>query len=163
MKSICSAYLAGFDVFRADSVEFGKALKDKASSFGIEAHYPLDNEIEFTADKHNTAKEICFANIDLIKSSNVIIANANSFRGHEPDSGTMFEIGYAVALNKPVFVYMDDLRPMVDKVPNTDGVDNDGFSVEDFNYPINLMIAATAIGIYDSFESALQAVCDHYR
>lgn len=162
-KKLRTLYLAGFDVFLPNPVEHGEKLKSIAGDHGLVGHFPLDNVIEAGRTPEETAKKIAFANIDLIKQSDAVIANANSFRGHEPDSGTMFEIGFAVALNKPVFVYMEDHRPMLEKVPNAHGVDDQGFSVEDFNLPVNLMIACTAKGIYRTYAEAVQAVVEYNK
>ena len=30
------------------------------------------------------------------------MANLNAFRGHEPDSGMIFEVGFEIALGKPL-------------------------------------------------------------
>ena len=37
-----------------------------------------------------------------------MLANLEPFRGSEPDSGTAFEVGYALALGKPVYAYLSD-------------------------------------------------------
>ncbi|MEG0868980.1 MAG: nucleoside 2-deoxyribosyltransferase [Hafnia sp.] len=176
MKAIDSIYLAGFDVFRQDSIEHGERLKALASEHGLVGLYPLDNKIPgingdgvlvgdtlVPITKHEIAKKIAFANIELIKRCDALVANANSFRGHEPDSGTMFEIGYAIALGKPVYLYLSDLRPMIDKVPNVNGVDEQGYTVEDFNFPVNLMMAGTADAILGSYAEALDLIVTRNR
>ncbi|KPW90352.1 hypothetical protein ALP58_200137 [Pseudomonas savastanoi] len=38
-------YLAGFDVFRPDAVEYGRYLKALCSAHGLEGLYPFDNEV----------------------------------------------------------------------------------------------------------------------
>ena len=44
-------------------------------------------------------------NVQLIRACDGVIAHLCAFRGLEPDSGTVFEVGYAVALGKPVVGY----------------------------------------------------------
>lgn len=129
MKKI---YLAGFDVFREDAVEFGLRLKELCREYGFEGLYPLDNEC-------GDARGIYEGNTALIRRADGMIANVNAFRGFEPDSGTAFEIGYAAALGKPVAAYLSESRPMIEWVK-----DENGFAVEDFGYPVNLMIAMGA-------------------
>jgi hypothetical protein len=76
-----------------------------------------------------------------------VLANLNPFRGAEPDSGTCVEIGYALALGKPVIGYAADLRPLRERLhasgPGADGRyrDGAGMVVEDFGLPLNLMLA----------------------
>ncbi|MFM0085030.1 nucleoside 2-deoxyribosyltransferase, partial [Paraburkholderia sediminicola] len=36
-------YLAGFDVFRVDAVEYGRSLQRLCASFGFEGIFPLDS------------------------------------------------------------------------------------------------------------------------
>lgn len=140
-------YLAGFEVFAPDAKEIGERLKELCRKYGFEGLYPLDNECE-------NAKEIYEGNIALIQSADFVIANVNAFRGFEPDSGTAFEIGYAAALGKKVAAYLTQTRPMVEWV-----VDNNGYSVEDFGYPVNLMIAMGAEVVNGTAEDALKALC----
>lgn len=96
---------------------------------------PLDNEL-------STAAEIANANFSLIDECDIIIADCNSFRGQEPDSGTMCEIGYGIAKGKTIVCYMDNIMPMRNRYGT---VDKNGMSYENFGYPLNLMIATKAI------------------
>lgn len=141
-------YLAGFEVFKPDAVKEGERLKALCARYGFEGLYPLDNECE-------SAREIYEGNIALIKSADYVIANVNSFRGFEPDSGTAFEIGYAAALGKKVVAYLFETRPMIEWVR-----DENGCSIEDFGYPVNLMIAMGAQVVNGTAEDALRALCE---
>ncbi|NYT61517.1 nucleoside 2-deoxyribosyltransferase [Alcaligenaceae bacterium] len=161
MKKI---YLAGFDVFRPDAQDYGKQLKMLCKKYGFEGLYPLDN----TAPKGLTALEmarwIYRANIALIEQADILMANLNAFRGYEPDSGTVFEVGYATALNKPVWVYTDQYLSLVEQVavhkaPGTGNhVDTLGYIVEDFGLNLNLMIACSARVVVGSAEDCLQDI-----
>ncbi|MGN0106752.1 MAG: nucleoside 2-deoxyribosyltransferase [Hominilimicola sp.] len=137
-------YLAGWEVFRPDAVEVGKRLKKLCAKYDFEGMYPLDNECD-------NAKDIYKGNIELIRESDCVIANVNAFRGYEPDSGTAFEIGYAAALGKKVIAYLSESRPMIEWVK-----DENGYSVEDFGYPVNLMIAMGAEVVTGGAEDALK-------
>ena len=83
-----------------------------------------------------------------------MIANLNPFRGQEPDSGTCFEVGYAFAKGKPVFAYVADARAMREKLGERDA---DGFSVENFGLPLNLMLSSAATVVEGGFADALAA------
>lgn len=136
-------YLAGPDVFRPDALAWAEAARASLAAAGHQALVPLDNE-------ETTAAGIYRANLALIAQADALLANLDPFRGAEPDSGTCFEVGYAVALGKRVVGYVSDRRPQVDKLAERWGglarrdgrpVDPDGLSVEDFALPVNLMLA----------------------
>lgn len=140
-------YLAGFDVFRQDAIEHGHHLKDLCAAQGLEGLYPFDNQVPDGLPPEATARLICQHNRQMIHDCDAVLANLNAFRGLEPDSGTCFEIGMAVALGKPVWAYFDDAPTLRRQVPHdADGHDAQGFVVEDFNLPRNLMLACTWAG-----------------
>src|SRR3546814_17195676 len=76
-------------------------MKDLCSKYGFNGLYPLDNEAPRSLAGSELALWIYRANIALIQKADLVAANMNAFRGAEPDSGTAFEVGYAVALGKP--------------------------------------------------------------
>ncbi|KAG0771625.1 hypothetical protein G6F22_016323 [Rhizopus arrhizus] len=55
-------------------------------------------------------------NVALIRRADMVMANLNAFRGAEPDSGTAFEVGYAIACGKPVWGYTGQAGSLVDQV-----------------------------------------------
>lgn len=152
-------YLAGFDVFRKDAIEHGKYLKGLCSKEALVGMYPFDNEVDQALAPAQMAAQISQMNMDMIKRADAVLANLNCFRGLEPDSGTVFEVGMAIALGKPVFVYFDGPRTLRDLVPHdADGFDAEGFMVENFNLPMNLMLACTWAGHSKSVEEAVPAL-----
>ena len=163
MKKI---YIAGPDVFEADSVEIGKRYVQICSKYGYEGMYPLDNIVDFEQDKQKIANDIFMANIDLIKKADFIVANLNPFRGKEADSGTVWECGYAYGLGKPVYGYMDRTVPYLQQFGESEKrsvddlyVDTSGRMIEDFDYPINLMISCSALKIVEGgFEDVLKTI-----
>lgn len=150
-KTVKKIYIAGPDVFLpSEKKEFAKAEKLKiCSKFFFEGLCPLDNEL-------STAAEIANANFSLIDECDIIIADCNSFRGQEPDSGTMCEIGYGIAKGKTIVCYMDNIMPMRNRYGT---VDKNGMSYENFGYPLNLMIATKAIIVEGDFEDAVKRMC----
>ncbi|MGV8248427.1 nucleoside 2-deoxyribosyltransferase, partial [Pseudomonas aeruginosa] len=100
-------YLAGPDVFRPDAEAHGETLKALCAEFGFVGLYPLDHALP--ADIREPAAQAAWiyrANIGLIERADCVLANLEPFRGSEPDSGTAFEVGYALALGKPVYAYL---------------------------------------------------------
>ncbi len=155
-------YLAGFDVFRADAIEHGRYLKALCDRHGLEGLYPFDNEVPQGMTPAEAAAVICNANIAMIKRCDAVLANLNPFRGAEPDSGTAFEVGMAVALGKPVWAYFvaeGSLREQISH--DAAGFDGQGFQVEDFGLPRNLMLACTWVGSSETAEEAIEALAAH--
>lgn len=137
-------YLAGPDVFRPDALAWAEEARRLCAAAGHQALVPLDGV-------ETTAPGIYHANIGLIRAADAVIANLNPFRGCEPDSGTCVEVGFALALGKPVFGYLSSEEGTTERVARLAGaplamrdgraVDRDGLFVEDFGLPLNLMLA----------------------
>ncbi len=146
MKTI---YLAGFDVFRKDALAWGAHLKALCAQHGFEGLYPLDKAAPRGMSGAATAQWIYEANVALIRRADIVMANLNDFRGPgEPDSGTAFEVGFAVALQKPVWAYAQDTGALIDRVrvstdDDGDARDAQGHVVENFGLPMNLMLACS--------------------
>jgi nucleoside 2-deoxyribosyltransferase len=144
-------YLAGFDVFRLDAIEHGARLVAACAEFGFEGLYPLDAQVPADLDGPRQAAWIYRANIDTIRSADIVMANVDDFRGPgEPDSGTAFEIGFAAALGKEIWAYTTDTGTLIERVPSQPSLHGQGrvcergFLVEDFGLAKNLMIACAA-------------------
>ena len=146
-------YLAGFDVFRPDAVAHGERLKALCAQAGHRGFYPLDHALPAGPTRPAAARWIYQSNCALIRQADAVLANLNNFRGHEPDSGTAFEVGYAAALGKPVVGYIDDARPLREQLGAT--LDALGYEVEDFGLARNLMLACGATLVQGDAEAAL--------
>jgi len=104
----------------------------------------------------------------MISETDAVIANLNPFRGCEPDSGTCFEIGCAIALSKQVIVYLVDTRPQFDKLAEFYGgtlatregraVAPDGLTIENFGLPVNLMLGISCQIVQGGLEDAVLAL-----
>jgi nucleoside 2-deoxyribosyltransferase len=157
-----SVYLAGFDVFRPDARDHGRRLKDLCSQYGFDGLYPLDNEAPLDPAGRDLARWIFEANIGLLRRADAVMANLNPFRGAEPDSGTVFEVGWAVARGIPVWAYTEAARPLVEQIPSTrrgpDFVDAEGYTVEDFGLNLNLMIACSVETVIGDAQACLRRI-----
>jgi nucleoside 2-deoxyribosyltransferase len=94
-------YLAGPDVFRPDAAEHFALLTAACDKLGMEALSPFDASITASTSPHT----IYAKNMDLLRSAQGVVANLAPFRGAEPDSGTVFEVGVASALGLTVVGY----------------------------------------------------------
>lgn len=146
-------YLAGFDVFRSDAQVYGASCKMLCAQYGLEGLYPLDNESD-------RAEDIFAGNLALIDRCDVIAARLDPFRGSEPDSGTSFELGYAYARGKRLYGYLADGRALREKLGEKDTM---GFSVEDFEFPVNLMLAVPAVLVSGDLEDCLRRIEEDER
>ncbi len=151
-------YLAGPDVFLPNAIEEGKRLKALCQNYGFEGLFPMDNIITGQTPKE-IALKIKEANQEMIYACDIVIANLSPFRGPEPDSGTVWEVGFAQALGKTVLAYSTDMRSLKEKTQDLldlghSDVDRAGMSIEDFGLSHNLMFAECVVA--DNFEACLK-------
>ncbi len=152
MKSI---YLAGPDVFFPDAAARYERLRALCAAHGLRGVAPVDGDaMPAGLDKAAQAEWIYQGNMRHLRDCDAVLANAMAFRNPvEPDSGTVFEIGAAVALGKPVALYDAELNePLAQRVVAAFGRGNEpapgmafdatySFLIEDFEQPLNLMLA----------------------
>jgi len=159
MKKI---YLAGPDVFRENAIEFGKQLKEKCALFGFQGLFPLDNEVDLCKDSASLI--IYNANVDMIKSCDIVLANLDQFRGPSTDPGTSLEIGMALGMGKPVYGYNSkqeiDYKSRVYTIGN---VCKEYPIVEDFGLTDNLMIVHGCNSLFGSVEQALSFIKEKFN
>lgn len=141
-------YLAGPEVFLPNAVAIFEHKKSICAAYSVVGAAPFDNELELdaTTPPHHAAEIIYQENIRLIDQCDAVIANITPFRGPHMDPGTAFEIGYAIAHNKPLACYTQEGRILVERIPITDRTtvhlpqDVQGYFVENFDLNENLMI-----------------------
>ncbi|QJC51470.1 nucleoside 2-deoxyribosyltransferase [Paenibacillus albicereus] len=159
-----SVYLAGFEVFRPDAAETGRAMKALCAEYGFRGIFPLDKDIRPLPDRLDTARAIFEGNVRLVRQADFVLANLNAFRGSEPDAGTVFECGLAYALGKPLYGHLADTRDQAERLAaNIDpitGRHRDGMNVENFGLPVNLMLAVPATVVQGGLEDALRRAAD---
>jgi nucleoside 2-deoxyribosyltransferase len=153
-------YLAGPDIFRPDVSDWADRSRDLCRRYGYEPLLPLDHG-------ETEAQRIFQANIKLIRKAQVVIANLDPFRGPEPDSGTCFELGYATALGKRVCGYVTDGQTLAQRVAGVGLMsdrdagaltDTAGWAVEEFNLPVNLMLAMAGPVVVGGLEACLHSL-----
>lgn len=140
-------YLAGPDVFLPDPVTRGAALKQICASFGLRGVFPLD-ELDGGDPPELVALDLAFRiarrNELHIVACDALIANLTPFRGPSADVGTVYELGFARALNRPVFGWSNVTTKFAARTRTfigSDGAtDQTGMLVEDFGMADNLMI-----------------------
>jgi nucleoside 2-deoxyribosyltransferase len=166
LSMIQSLYLAGPDIFRPDAVAHGERLKALCARYGFEGLFPLDAQVagHATGDPLETARWIYRADLGLLDAADAVLANLDFFRGVEPDSGTCFEVGYAVARGKPVYGYVPEGGSLAERIRlrcprylgHEAGVDARGWELEEFGLPLNLMLAVPSVIVVGDADTALQ-------
>lgn len=135
-------YLAGPDIFRPDVQDWIANARELCRQHGFEALTPFDHG-------ETEPRKILDGNLELIRKAQIVVANLNPFRGFEPDSGTAFELGYALALGKKLWAYIDSAEPLLERIRRTEALsadakrDSQDMAIEDFGLPLNLMLALT--------------------
>lgn len=161
-SSMKSVYLAGPDVFNPNVDALATAHKALCREHGLEPLHPIDQPT--LASEH-----IYRTNIELLKRADAVVANLNPFRGAEVDSGTAFEVGFAIASGKPVIGYLAHPELLKDRVERifgplseVDGIcrDREGNLVENFDHPVNLMLAESCILVTGRLEDALKKLAN---
>lgn len=156
-------YLAGPQVFLPNAEEWFEQAIATCLALDLIALVPLNKSL-------TGATEIFEYNKTLIRQADCVLADITPFRGSEPDSGTAWEIGFAHALDKPVFMYSKNCLSMRDKALRyfgKSGYDQceyfpDGMSAEGFGYAVNLMLAKSGQTLKaDIDEAVLQVALFH--
>lgn len=161
MKSTPKIYLAGPEVFLPNADQIGHQKKALCNQYGFEGLFPLDTELGAQAQQRE-ARDLGFAisaaNERLIEICDILIANLTPFRGPSADVGTVYELGLARGLGKPIYGYSHCQTPYTDRVwrqfgitnPNTGQLespciegglrDRAGLKIEEFDLNDNLML-----------------------
>jgi len=161
-------YLAGPTVFFRDASERFRHLEALCQANGLQGirpAEPLDAQgVVLTGP--TAAQHLFVHNIGRIRQVHGVLADLRPFRGElEPDSGTVFEVGFARALGKPVAALVPDGSPWAHRIqqhcgtgqPNAQGCAMDGrydMLIEDFGGALNLMLSESCT-VFDTEDAAL--------
>jgi nucleoside 2-deoxyribosyltransferase len=161
-------YLAGPEVFLPNALDVVDEQRRICRGLDLVPISPLDKG-DGPGDQSVSRQDRIFAgNIALIERADAIVANIAPFRGPDPDAGTAFEVGYAHALGKPVYLWAEDPSSNAERVARLHGplhrradgmlADQDDLMVEDFGGPVNLMLVSPATVVLGSFEACIRRV-----
>lgn len=145
-------YLAGPDVFLPEAMAWAEARKEVCLRHGLFGVTPFDppSHAPSAWEALPEWQRIFLANESHIRRADAVIANLTPFRGPSADPGTVYEVGLARGLGRPVFGYSTTTDGFTDRSNavwgpthrDAKGVwrDRDGLSVEDFDLFDNLMV-----------------------
>lgn len=161
-----TVYLSGPERYDLDGESIYDRMKEICSRHGLEAYGPLDwadgvSPVETDSPYTATANQFDNA-CQHVRDCDAVIANLNDFRGYECSNDVGFECGMAFQLGKKLYGYMDDTRPMKDRVPHLGAEqeyrDMTGANVENFDYPLNLMFSCSMKIWEGKFEEIVEKV-----
>lgn len=130
------AYLADFQMFLPNAEETVKTWRQICDKYGIIALFPSDEPVEDEykpyIPKDDSLKEraikIYVHNCNQMKRCDMVIAQLDNWRSFAPDSGTAWETGYCLALNKPCYGYVTDYNYLYNRSTFDKYVDEDGIT-----------------------------------
>ncbi len=154
-------YLAGPDVFLPDARARMAPKKALVVGAGHEPLLPLDATLD--ADlvrdpKPKVARTIFAANCALIEAADAVLANLTPFRGPSADAGTLWEVGYAFGLGKPIYGYSNVTAPFADRARAHLTANPDGLEVEDFDLPSDNLMVHFSLTRFFAHEAAPERV-----
>ena len=154
-------YLAGPEVFLPDAREVMAGKRRLAEAHGFTVTGPGSDEQEASAGLIS-AQEIYRRNEKAMLDADYCLANITPFRSISGDVGTVYEIGFMLALKRKVWAYSNDPRPHGERVwtdwLRQDGAPQqrgpDGLAIEIHGLTDNLMID---LGIMEGGGQVLRA------
>lgn len=163
--TIRTLYLAGPDVFRPDASAHGERLLALCADHGFTGVFPLEESLPEGASPQEVAAHIYRRNLERIEACDAVVANLDFFRGPEPDSGTCFEVGYAIARGKPVLAYVAEAGSFAERIRRRHPRavrdarhDAQGWRLEEFGLPLNLMLGVPCRVVVGGLREALAAL-----
>lgn len=109
-------YIAGPECFYPRGYSLWWAQRKLAEYYGIQVVLPTDTNLKLNnKDLRLNAKEIFDDLIVQVNKTTAIIADLDSFRGCEPDGGTVFELGWICSKKGRMYGYSRDCRSIVTK------------------------------------------------
>jgi nucleoside 2-deoxyribosyltransferase len=167
-------YLAGPSVFDPDWAAQAAAMKAACTARGAIGLYPKDNQLDLPDDPYAKGFAIFEVDRDMVLACDALVADFTPFRGPSADVGTVWELGFAQGLGKPVAAFSRDRRVYAERLPDWH-VSTGATHVESFGMADNVMlvgsnlvggpdrVARTVGGLYGSFEEALDAALEALR
>ena len=173
-------YLAGPEVFLKRPDKASEYMKSVCSKYCLCGVFPGDDSHvgSFLAPKER-AQAIFRHNTKLIDGCDGVLASLWPFRGVSADPGTVWEIGYAYGLGKPVIGYYEnpftaygqysfndwhpDYKTRVHRAHYGDipsGRDAFGWAVENFGLSDNLMISCSLRSYSVFLENAVASMAN---
>lgn len=147
-----TVYIAGPDLFFRETWPAHVArVESLCAPLGLTPIFPVPADpitgpgVTEDSDPSN-ASTIYRSCLEALSRADMVLANLTPFRGHEPDSGTVFETAMAVSQGKLVVAYTNSpdprrVMPPYSVAPDGAWLDDHGAVIERFGLPLNIMPA----------------------
>jgi len=158
-------YIAGPECFYPEGYTLWWAQRKLAEYRGIPVALPTSTALKLDhKDKRENAKEIFDDLIVQVSRTTAIIADLDTFRGNEPDGGTILELGWMYANSCRLYGYSRDCRPIAVKQVGTSwqqGIlrDSQGAVIPYPGLPFCPSIMASTKLVEGDFKKALDFYC----
>ena len=166
-------FLSDSNIFSKDCHQRVERAAALCAQYGFDCFHPLRSNFHAQAGMAppQMAAAICQNNLKELDACDILLAQLDPFRGHEPDSGAVFECGYMFAKGKPVYGYVADTqksycqRYPVKTFDREDGVyrDEQGRRIEEFSLPVNLMLGVPVHIVTGGIEDALRQIAAEWK
>lgn len=160
-------YIAGPECFYTYGYDALGAMRARAEALGFGVTLPNDDPLDMSNEKLQKRADSIFANLEKVMlQTTAIIADLEAYRGAEPDSGTIFEIGMAYAKGAKCYGYTRDKRSFGSK--NLNSYLSDGKVTDEFGncemyqkLPFSPTIIGSTKIIEGDFDDCLKMmICD---
>ena len=161
MRKIASVYLSGPERWLADAGDLAARQRRICDAAGIEPLFWADETLRERDGSEAMARELYTTALASIRKADAVVANLTPWRGPSAHPSVAFEAGFASALQKPVFAFINleneddaEYRERVERLlgASMDGTglwfDGDGAEIEDFGLPETAMLWAEARQFY---------------
>lgn len=106
-------YIAGPECFYTGGFTILNAMRRRVESLGMGVTLPNDHPLDMENPDLQKRADSIFADLKIVMNeTTAIVADLESYRGSEPDSGTIYEIGMAYARGIRCYGYTRDKRPL---------------------------------------------------
>ncbi len=109
MKSL-RMFITGPQKYYPNGLKELKMMKAYAEMYGFE----VINDFSYIENGFRDYEHI---DRNFLDDCDVVVADVNPFRGGEPESGTVFDMGVAYSKSKKIYSHVKDLRNVVHKYP----------------------------------------------
>ena len=148
-------YLADFEMFLPTCDETVRYWKATCEKYGLIGRFPGEGDPVEPGD--NFWQRVFDHDFNHMLECDMCFAQLDDWRGHEPDSGTLWELGWFVALGMPSYGFYSGPDTMLERKiekHEEDGVfyDVNGFAIEDKEFAFDNILSLVKIG--KDFEEA---------
>lgn len=166
MKGI---YIAGPQCFLENGYEMWWSRRKLAESRGFNVTMPTSTPLRQDADdRRDNAREIFDDLLVQAAAADVLIADLRSFRGPEPDGGTLFEMGMMKAAGASLYGFDSTMESVIGRNPYVSMIDGCPVDEKGYPYPYGCLpfppsVCAMANLVEGGFDQALHAYEEDVR